>query len=80
MYFDSSKPVTLQVDASKVGIGSVLLQEGSQGRTRPVAYASKALRACETRYANIEREMHVVAWGCNMFHHYLYGREVCVSN
>ena len=31
MYFDTSKPITLQVDASQVGLGGVLLQEDSQG-------------------------------------------------
>ena len=72
MYFDTSKPITLQIDASQVGPRGVLLQEDSQGRTRPVAYASKALIPCETRYANIEREILAVAWGCIKFHHYLY--------
>ena len=81
MYFDTSKPITLQVDASQVGLGGVLLQEDSQGRTRPVAYASKALTPCETRYANIEREMLAVALGCIKFHHYLYGRKfVCQTD
>ena len=56
IYFDTFKPITLQVDASQVGLGEVLLQEDSQGRTRPVAYTSKALTPHETRYANIERE------------------------
>ena len=54
MYFDTSKPITLQVDTSQAGLGRVLLQEDSQGRTRPVAYASKALTPCEIKYANIE--------------------------
>ena len=76
IYFDTSKPITLQV-----GLGGVLLQEDSQGRTRPVAYASKALTHCETRYANIEREMLAVAWGCIKFHHYLCGRKfVCQTD
>ena len=64
MYFDTSKPITLQVDASQIGLGGVLLQVDSQGKTRPVVYASKALTPCETRYANIEREMLAVAWAC----------------
>ena len=69
---------TLQVDASQVGLHSVLLLEDSQGRTRPVTYASKALTASDTRYANVEREMLAVALGCIRFHHYLYGRKfVC---
>ena len=81
MYFDTSKPITLQVDASQVGLGGLLLQEDSQGRTRPVAYESKALTPCETRYANIDREMLAAAWGCIKFHHYLYGRKlVCQSD
>ena len=51
------------------------MQEEFQGRTRSVAYASKALTPCETRYANIEREILAVAWGCIKFHQYLYGRK-----
>ena len=37
-YFDPSLPVTIQVDASQVGLGAVLLQNG-----KPVVFASKAL-------------------------------------
>ena len=51
-YFDARKPVTVQVDASKKGLGAALLQEGC-----PVAFASKALTPTEQRYANIEHEM-----------------------
>ena len=32
-YFDTPKPVTLQIDASKVGLGVVLIQKDSQGRS-----------------------------------------------
>ena len=54
------------------------MQEDSQGRTRLVVYASKALTTCETKYANTEREMLAVAWGCIKFHRYLHGRKfVC---
>ena len=61
-----------------LGKGAVLLQEVSSGRTRPVAYASNVVTTSETIYANIEREMLAVAWGCIKFHHYLYGRKfVC---
>ena len=41
----------------------------------------KLLTPCETRYANIEREMLAVGWGCIKFHHYLYGRKfVCQTD
>ena len=81
MHFDTSKPITLQVDAFQFGLGVVLLQEDSQVRTRPVAYLSKALKPYETRYANIEREVLAVAWGCIRFHHYPYGRKfICQTD
>ena len=68
-YYDPLKPVTLEVDASSVALGAVLLQEG-----RPVAFASKALSDTETRYANIAREMLAVVFGCEKSRTYLFGR------
>ena len=50
-YFDPSLPVTIQADASQVGLGAALLQNG-----HPMAFASKALTKTECWYANIERE------------------------
>ena len=68
-YFDSSKPVIIQTDASKRGIGATLLQDG-----RPVAYASKSLTETESNYCNIEREMLAIVFGLERFHHYAHGR------
>ena len=41
-YFDSRKPVVIQVDASQKGLGAALLQDGC-----PIAFASKALNPTE---------------------------------
>ena len=41
-YFDPSLPVTIQVNASWVGLGATLLQNG-----KPIAFASKALTETE---------------------------------
>ena len=51
-YFNPKLDVTLQVNASKYGLGARLLQEG-----RPVSYASKTLTQTEIGYAYIEKEM-----------------------
>ena len=67
-YFDPSLPVTIQVDASQVGLGAVLLQNG-----KPIVFASKALTKAECLYANIEREMLAVVFGAERFHTYIYG-------
>ncbi|XP_014671070.1 PREDICTED: uncharacterized protein K02A2.6-like isoform X3 [Priapulus caudatus] len=74
-YFDPTKQSTVQVDASSRGLGAVLLQDD-----RPVAFASKALTETEQRYANIEREMLAVVFGCTRFHTYLYGSTFIVES
>ena len=40
----------------------------------PIAFASKSLTDMESRYANIERELLAVVYGCERFHTYLYGK------
>ena len=72
--FDPRKEITLQVDASLKGRGAVLLQDN-----KPVAFASKALTDVETRYANIERELLAVVYGCEKFRTYLFGHNFTVK-
>lgn len=74
-YFDPSKELTLQVDASKYGLGAVLLQEG-----KPIGYASKALTDSEINYAQIEKELYAILFGCKRFHQYVYGHHITVES
>ena len=60
--FDPSLPVTIQVNASQVGLGAVLLQNG-----KPMAFASKVLTKTECHYANIEQEMLAVIFRAERF-------------
>ncbi|XP_052797485.1 uncharacterized protein K02A2.6-like [Mya arenaria] len=73
-YYDKSKPLTLQVDASKFGLGATIMQDG-----KPLAYASKSLTQTEVNYAQIEKEMFAILFGCKRFHHFVYGHKVNVQ-
>ena len=57
-YYDVTKDVTIQVDASPNGLGAVLLQD-----EHPVAYASQSLTQSEQNYAQIEKEMLAITFG-----------------
>jgi len=73
-YFDSTKPVTIQVDASLCGLVTTLIQDKG-----PIEYRSKLLTETETRYSNIEREMLAVVYGLEKLHYYAYGGHVIVK-
>lgn len=66
---DPSKPVKLQVDVSKSGLGACILQDGHS-----IAYASRSLTQAEGHYAQIEKDLLAVVFGCERFNHYIYGR------
>lgn len=51
-----SKPFTLEVDASAVGAGAVLLQEDADGVDHPVCYFSRKCNKHQVRYSTIEKE------------------------
>ena len=70
-YYDVTKPVTLQVDESQKGLGAVLYQEKG-----PVAYASKAMNDTQQNYAQIEKKLLAIVFGCKRFHQYIYGKHV----
>uniref|UniRef100_A0A674NI52 Gypsy retrotransposon integrase-like protein 1 n=1 Tax=Takifugu rubripes TaxID=31033 RepID=A0A674NI52_TAKRU len=74
-FYDPSKELRLQVDASKYGLGAVLLQEG-----KPIGYASKSLSDSEVNYAQIEKELYAILFGCKRFHQYVYGRHTIVES
>ena len=67
-YYDPPKPARVQVDASQSGLKALVMQNG-----RLIAYASKSLTTTQQAYAQIEKEALALVFGCEKFHHYLYG-------
>ena len=68
-YFNPRSDTTLQTDASKKGLGAVILQD-----SKPVMFASRALTGAEKNYQNLERECLATIWGMEKFHYFLYGK------
>ena len=74
-YYNENRKTKISADASKSGIGAVLLQEYGN-RWRPVAYTSRALSAAECNYAQIEKEALALSYACEKFHVFIYGKTV----
>ena len=73
-FFDVNKEVTLSVDSSQSGTGAVLLQD-----ELPIAYASKAFTTTQKNWAQIEKELAAIVFGCRKFHNYIFGQTVTVQ-
>ena len=73
----------MRCDASKNGLGEVLIQE-----EHPIAYASRSfsiafsllVSEAETKYAQIEKELLSVLLALERFNVYTYGVKVLVEN
>ena len=74
-YFDKTKKHTIQCNASKKGLGVVLLHE-----SKPVMYVSRALTEMEQRYSNIERELLAIVFALKRLNHYTFGRTITVQS
>src|SRR3954466_11478985 len=67
---DIHKGFDVYCDASKHGLGCVLMQEG-----KVVAYASRQLRQHEVNYPTHDLEMAAVVHALKLWRHYLVGQQ-----
>jgi hypothetical protein len=66
---DQSKRFTVYCDASRDGLGCVLMQKG-----RVIAYASRQLRRHELNYPTHDLELAAVVHALKIWRHYLFGQ------
>ena len=74
---DTAKPFLLSTDASGVGIGAVLEQDSENGIV-PVAFYSRKLKQCETKYGITELEALAIHQATKHFAAYLLGNHTTV--
>jgi hypothetical protein len=75
---DSSKPYIVTCDASDIGIGAVLEQEGEHG-AYPVAFSSMKLSSAEKNYPVHERELLAIVYALKEWRPYLHGSRFVIK-
>ncbi|KAA0043063.1 ty3-gypsy retrotransposon protein [Cucumis melo var. makuwa] len=68
---DGSGNLVIYSDASKKGLGCVLMQQG-----KVVAYASRQLKIHEQNYPTHDLELAAVVFALKIWRHYLYGEKI----
>lgn len=71
---DFTLRVHVQVNASDIGIGTVLAR-GPSGEERPVVFLSRKLLPRETEYSTVEKECLAIKWSLESLRYYLLGPE-----
>ena len=66
---DFNRPFIIEADASGVGIGAILMQNG-----RPLTYTSKALSPSHQNKSTYDKEMHAIVRTATRWRPYLIGR------
>ena len=69
-FFDPDEEIVIECDASGVGIGGTLLQDG-----HPITFISQALTSTQQHYSNKEHELLAVVVVVEHLHHYIFGKK-----
>src|SRR5271163_276798 len=70
---DTTRPFTIETDASKFASGAILLQEDTNGDWHPCSYLSKSFNETERNYEIYDRELLAIICALTDWRHYLIG-------
>ena len=78
-HYVPTRETIIAADASRSGLGAVLLQVQPTGDRRPVCYASRTLTSAEKNYAVNELEALAITWASEKFSDYVLGLNYTVE-
>ena len=71
---NSDLEIIVASDACSYGIEACILHKMTDGITKPIAHASRALLPAEKNYSQIEKETLVIIFAVSKFHRFIHGR------
>ena len=73
-HYYPDQELIVAADASKSGLGAVLLHRFRDRTEKAVIHASRSLNPAEQKYSQIEKEALALTFALKKFHYYVYGR------